>query len=348
MKQDALLPWRKKAMDRYLEKPFQVPEPAVRKEIELTSSADLTFIDGFPTSHHLADALKTYGLFLQNRWTKVPVNPYTALNHALADGAFLYVPSDTKTLRIHHIFTTDKLSSPRLQITVGKNAELTLIQTYEYRAPSFVNLSIDVACEPGAKCTLYDYQLKSSQFFSTFRATLKRDSTVSVFYGTDGGYFSATAELLEPNSSFTLQGLAMLHDRNAEIHAHVEHVAPNCTSRQHIKTALNGQSKSTFDGKIYVHAEAQKTEAYQLNNNLLLSKSSTAVTHPNLEIFADDVKASHGATVAQLSDEELFYLRTRGITEGKILLTHAFCRELIDLFPEKEPLLTAMKEVLRA
>ena len=164
----------------------------------------------------------------------------------------------------------------------------------------------------------------------------------------------ATAELLEENVSFVLSGLAMVTDeRKANIHALVDHVAPHGTSRQQIKMILNGQSKADFEGKIYVRRAAQKTAAYQLNNNLILSETATVTTQPNLEIFADDVKASHGATVAQLSEEALFYLRARGIPlkEARSLLTHAFCRELIDTLPIeslKKPLLDAMIRTLYA
>jgi Fe-S cluster assembly protein SufD len=188
----------------------------------------------------------------------------------------------------------------------------------------------------------------------TFRSVLKRDARLELFHATSGAKnvrFSASAELLEENSSFLFRSLGMLHgNRQAHVHALADHAAPHCTSRQHVKMVLNGPSKSSFEGKIYVRPPAQKTEAYQLNNNLLLSESALASAKPNLEIFADDVKASHGATFSQLSPEELFYLRSRGLplAEAKSLLLQAFCREIIDrleIDSLKAPLLEAMAKV---
>ena len=142
---------------------------------------------------------------------------------------------------------------------------------------------------------------------------------------------SLRIELLEENSEALLQGLWRLKEKK-ECHTHtlVQHLAPHTRSRQHYKGVLQEEAKSSFTGKIYVHPEAQKTEAYQLNNNLLLSPQSKAYSKPNLEIFADDVKASHGATIAQLNAEDLFYLQSRGLTkkEAQEFLIEGFCKEL--------------------
>jgi Fe-S cluster assembly protein SufD len=159
-------------------------------------------------------------------------------------------------------------------------------------------------------------------------------------------------QLAEENSSVSLQGLSMLTDqRQAHMHALIDHAAPHCESRQHFKSALAGQSQSSFEGKIFVRPIAQKTMAYQLNNNLILSDQARSNSKPNLEIFADDVKASHGSTVTQLSQEELFYLRSRGLPkeEAKSLLTHGFCKELIDALEIdslRQPLYDGMKNIL--
>src|SRR5262249_47004993 len=121
----------------------------------------------------------------------------------------------------------------------------------------------------------------------------------------------------------------------AHTHAIVEHQAPHTTSMQRFKGVLNGHSQSSFEGKILVHPEAQKTQAYQLNNNLLLSRGAIAQSKPNLEVFADDVKASHGATFSQLERDKLFYLNTRGIdfNLARRLLIWGFCREMIEGIP---------------
>ena len=124
-------------------------------------------------------------------------------------------------------------------------------------------------------------------------------------------------------------------DEKQEAHTHVlvDHQAPSCQSNQFFKGVLTDLARSSFEGKIYVRREAQKTMAYQLNRNLLLSERANADSKPNLEIFADDVKASHGATIGQLDEEQLFYLRTRGYSqeEARNILVYAYVKEVLDL-----------------
>ncbi|HEY4255154.1 MAG TPA: Fe-S cluster assembly protein SufD [Chlamydiales bacterium] len=356
---------RKKALERFLSlgKDSSWPEPALPGAAGVAAEG-LVFVDGYfrpelstvPTGIiciPLEQALSSYGLFLKTRWAKqLPeMDFYSAANLAHhGAGVFLYVPPGVRLdapLRIIQTLTSAHLSSPRIQLTLGKNASLSLVQTSA--GQGFSNGVIDAALEAGSSFEFLDVGLDApNRFFSLF-ATLKRDATLKALHATNGGSrFSVRAQLLEENSSTLLRGLAMLNGtETAEFHALVEHLAPHCTSRQHVKMALQGQSRSHFEGKIYVHPEAQKTAAYQLNNNLLLSDKAVAQTQPNLEIFADDVKASHGATVAELQDEELFYLRSRGLgpEEAKLLLTEGFCREILDDVQEekiRESLLAVM------
>jgi hypothetical protein len=137
------------------------------------------------------------------------------------------------------------------------------------------------------------------------------------------------AELVEENANVELFGLIQ---SEASVQSEVRHLAPHTKSRQHFKSVLRGKMKSSFEGKIYVAPIAQKTEAYQLSNALLLSDDATHRAMPNLEIFADDVKASHGATTGQIDEESLFYLRSRGLSEieAKELLVEGFCKEILD------------------
>ncbi|MBP9841882.1 MAG: SufD family Fe-S cluster assembly protein, partial [Simkaniaceae bacterium] len=115
----------------------------------------------------------------------------------------------------------------------------------------------------------------------------------------------------------------------------VEHAAPHCYSNQHFKSLVRSYGKASFYGTIYVHPEAQKTDAYQLSNALLLDEKAVAFSEPNLRIFADDVKATHGATVGQLDQEQLFYLRARGLPlkEAKELLVQGFASEILGEIP---------------
>ena len=128
----------------------------------------------------------------------------------------------------------------------------------------------------------------------------------------------------------------MLSDkREAHTHIFMEHQAPFCRSYQLFKSVLNDFSRSSFEGKIMVSQAAQKTEAFQLNHNLFLNDHAHADSKPNLEIFADDVKASHGATVGQLDADQLFYMKTRGFSdeEAKNLLVYGFCEQVIEMIP---------------
>jgi Fe-S cluster assembly protein SufD len=139
--------------------------------------------------------------------------------------------------------------------------------------------------------------------------------------------------LLAEGGDVAIEGLSWLKGNDhSHVHVVVDHKAPHCTSNQHIKMVLSDASRSSFTGKIVVQQIAQKTVSYQLNNNLLLSDSAQACSKPGLQILADDVKASHGATFCQLDEEQLFYLRSRGLTEeaARSLLLFGFCNEIIE------------------
>lgn len=121
-------------------------------------------------------------------------------------------------------------------------------------------------------------------------------------------------------------------DQHTDTHSRIDHKVPNCTSHQTYKGILDGKSRAVFNGKVFVHEQARGTDAYQSNKNLLLSNDARVDTKPQLEIFNDDVKCAHGATVGQLEDEELFYLLSRGLNEdlARNLLTYGFAEEVIE------------------
>ncbi len=392
-----MMSWREKARKRFLE----IGAPAAKQEafqylpfslLKLSAPATLpssqsiasyrlpefahciVFIDGYFFSElssfpneivclPLENAFQSYGLFLQNRWTKSvkeESDPFAALNAAdHGKGAFIYVPPKAQArLQVLNIFTSDALASPRLEISLGKQAEVTLVQTVvSSHDHSCSNGAIDLTLGEGSSARLLELQLlpSTARAFSSLKATLKRDAKLETLTITDGASVVRSrfsVELAEENCSLSLRGLAMLTEaRQAHFHALVDHAAPNCTSRQHFKTVLASESNASFEGKIFVRPIAQKTMAYQLNNNLLLSDQARSNSKPNLEIFADDVKASHGSTVTQLSEEELFYFRSRGMNEreARFLLAHGFCKELIDavdIASLQAPLDDLMKRVL--
>jgi Fe-S cluster assembly protein SufD len=299
----------------------------------------------------LAEAMGTYGNFLKNRFLRTlqeEMNPFTSLNAALHNsGVFVYVPPKLKALKplqCHHIVTNSIAARPRVHLFVGAHSQLDFITTVqkEGQEASWVNGLVDIALEEGAhlKYSQTCYGLSQTDwFFESTRATLKKNShlhVVSVTTGAEVVRHDYHATLNGEGAEATLQGIWMLKDlRQAHTHVVMDHVAPNCRSMQLFKGVLDGSSKSSFEGKIYVRPLAQKTEAYQLNKHLLLGERVIANSKPNLEIFADDVKASHGSTTTQVDERELFYLKTRGISQevATQLLIRGFCQEMLDTIP---------------
>lgn len=298
----------------------------------------------------LQEALVTYGHFLKERLSKnlnEEKDPFALLAFSFLQGIFLYVPPKCKLkapLHCHHLVTGEKpFAASTLSLFVGRDAEVELMTTFqrEQEGSFWQNVLVDVAIEEGARLTYSSMQEEaaSGSRFNLMRATMKRGSylkTVAVTKGSALDRDDYRISLLGEGAEAHLQGLALLEGvRTAHTHVRVEHHAPHTTSRQLFKNAMKDSSQASFNGKIWVKRDAQKTEAYQLNNNLLLGEHAQANSKPNLEIFADDVKASHGATVAQLDEALLFYLKTRGISqeEAKALLMDAFCKEILDQLP---------------
>ncbi|MFS8563965.1 MAG: Fe-S cluster assembly protein SufD [Rhabdochlamydiaceae bacterium] len=332
-----------------------------KEEIEMliypeAKDSCLVFVNGFfdPTLSQLSalpkqvvvmplgEAMRSYGTFLQNRWSKTlreDTDPFAILNLALhPQGAFIYVPPKVVcTTPIQCLFlTTDggQLSLPRLQLFVASHAEIKLITSAT--GPGFSNSVIDVALEDSARFSCLEVSSSiEGRSFSAVKATLKRDSYLSaltLYPRRELTRHSFQIALIGENAEALVQGGWMLKGKE-ETHVHVlmRHEAPSCRSMQKFKGVLDDVSRSSFEGKIFVTPDAQKTEAYQLNNNLILGEHAVANSKPNLEIFADDVKASHGATVSELDCEQLFYLTSRGIPRdvAKNLLVQGFIGELI-------------------
>jgi len=147
------------------------------------------------------------------------------------------------------------------------------------------------------------------------------------------------AVLAEPGCHASLDGLYLVEDhQHTDTHLDVRHAAPRCTSHELYKGILDGSSRGVFNGRIIVDQDAQKTDAIQSNRNLLLSSGALVNSNPQLEIFADDVRCTHGSTVGRLDDEAVFYLRSRGIDRAtaESMLTYAFAAEIVDLVPVDE------------
>lgn len=294
----------------------------------------------------LLEAIRSYGTFLQNRWSRdfrEETDAFAILNLALhPQGVFVYIPPKVvvkQPIQCLYLGEQSSLASlPRVQIFAASQSEVSWISSA--KALGWINEVVDITLEDGAQFQYAGVANREGGWLtSALRATLKRSSCFKSWSVVSGGNFSRHSSrvvLGGENSEAFLQGVWMLEE-NHQAHTHivVDHQAPSCHSLQKFKGVLGGISQSSFEGKILVRQVAQKTEAYQLNNNLILGDYAIAYTKPNLEIFADDVKASHGATVTQIDDELLFYLKSRGLSSssGKQLLMQGFCRDVIDQIP---------------
>lgn len=300
----------------------------------------------------IQEATHTYGAFLNNHWAKTlkdETDSFAALNGALhCKGVFIYLPPKSiveAPIQILHVVDNDnqlQMLMPRLQVFIGTHSDVRLISTQKNLAETgyFVNQVAELVLDEGAHVhytqVLCD-EHPQAWHLDALRATLKKDSTLKTVSVTEGSATVRTdyrISLAGENAEALLNGVCMLADkREAHSHVFMDHQAPHCRSYQLFKAVLNDFSRSSFEGKIMVRQAAQKTEAFQLNNNLLLNDHAHADSKPNLEIFADDVKASHGATVGQLDPEQLFYMKTRGFAdeEAKNLLIYGFCEQVIEM-----------------
>lgn len=296
------------------------------------------------------EAFRTYGTYLNNHLNKMiseEKDSFALLNMALCEeSAFLYIPPHAKVeepIQILHIVSGKRAQHyPRVQFFVGSFARVVFFNKTLYlgeKESCFLGQVHDFSLEEGSKVSYYNHGHAPSWHFEFLRVSLKKNSSFTSVSASKGGFVARQdykMSLLGENSQCLLYGLWDLK-KNKEAHTHVfmEHKAFNCKSLQLFKGVLDDTSKSSFEGKIYVHPEAQKTDAFQLNNHLFLSPHVIANSKPNLEIFADDVKASHGATFGKLNEDSLFYLKTRGLSEERAteLLIQGFTKEILDFFP---------------
>jgi Fe-S cluster assembly protein SufD len=288
---------------------------------------------------------------------------FTALNTAfIRDGAFIEIQADAVVEQpIHLIFVSEgygeSVSHPRNLIVAARNSRAAVIESYVSIRDSvyLTNAVTEVAMGEGARLDHYKIQRESAKAFhvGTTQVRQSRDSQYHSFSFAVGGELARTniyTSLDGEAATCTLNGL-YLADGNQHIdnQTSIEHIAPNCPSHEVYKGVLGGRSHGVFNGKVYVHPEAQKTDGKQSNNNLLLSPTARIDTKPQLEIFADDVKCTHGATVGRLDDTALFYLSSRGIgpERARTLLTYAFAADVLERI-ELEPLKKDLEEMVLA
>ena len=269
------------------------------------------------------------------------------LNSALwTDGALIYVPENVQLetpIEIIHISSGEKeiLASPRHLIIAEKNSSVSIIEnniSLDLNTKVIVNSHSDIFVGENSKVQFYRLQndCKNVALISSTNVIQENNShfdTNTITLGSEWTRNNLSIALNGENCQSHLNGLFITNGTDLiDNHTAVHHNKPNCQSNQLYKGILDGKSTGTFNGKIFVERDAQKTNAYQSSKNILLSDDATINTKPQLEIYADDVKCSHGSTTGQLNEEALFYLRSRGLSvdSARNLLLYAFANDVLD------------------
>ncbi len=288
---------------------------------------------------------------------------FASLNTAFIDDGALVSIGDGVSLDepIHLLFISGGdgepvVSHPRVLIVLGRSAEATVIETH-LGGPGpvyFANCVTEVFLGANAGLAHYKVQREADTAYHVGRVDVRqeRDSRLASFSVSLGGALVRTdigTVLGGEGGQCSLDGLYMVGGRqHADHHTSIDHQAGNCSSRELYKGVLDGRSTAVFNGKVYVRPQAQKSDAQQMNKNLLLSDNAVVDTKPQLEIFADDVKCSHGATIGRLDEDALFYLRSRGIdaATARDVLIFAFANELVGRM-RSAPVSLQVEEILR-
>ncbi len=281
------------------------------------------------------------------RYRQDEQNAFAALNTAFfTDGAFIFLPRGTVVrdpIHVLHLSTGgpgDVTAQIRHLVVAEAGSEATILEHYASLTEQahVTNVVTEMVLEPGAKVEHCKFQEENSNSFhmASLHAELGRSSNFIAHSFVSGARLSRNnirTVLAGEGIECVLNGLYITKDEQlADHHMIVEHAQPHCNSHEYFNGILDGKSRGVFHGRILVRQIAQKTDAKQTNKNLLLSDDAGVNTKPQLEIYADDVKCTHGATIGQLNEESIFYLRARGIGKERArrMLMHAFAGEIID------------------
>ncbi len=280
-----------------------------------------------------------------DRYASESTDGLAALNRAFAaDGFFLYVPDNTvmeKPVQVINLIRSeqDVMVQPRSLVILGKNAQGGLLicdhALTENRVLSNAVKEFYVGENSSLEITRLQNEHNSMADISHYFVHQERDSRVTTnMVSLHGGMIRNNLDVRLNGEGASNQALGLFlsdRDQHMDYSLFIDHAAPQCTSTQTYKGVLDDEAEGAFEGKILVRPGAQKTEAYQVNKNILLKDTARMNTKPQLEIYADDVKCTHGATVGQLDEEALFYLRSRGNPEyeARMLMMYAFAHEVI-------------------
>ncbi|MDO8595551.1 MAG: Fe-S cluster assembly protein SufD [Sulfuricaulis sp.] len=297
----------------------------------------------------LAEALRDKAHRLEpylGHYVPEKIHGFAALNTALfTDGAYIHLGRGTRLAKPIHLLYVSAgaadplLSQPRNLVVAEADSQAVLIENYVAvgEAAYFTNALTEVVVGPHAVIEHYRLQEEGTKAYHIggLHARLDRDGRFTA-HGIDLGGRLVRNDLRSvldaAGAECHLNGLYVIGGRqHVDNYTHIDHVKPHGTSREFYKGVLDGRSRAVFHGRVVVHPDAQHTDAQQVNNNLLLSRDAEADTKPQLEIYADDVKCAHGATVGQLDPDALFYLRSRAVDEAaaRDLLTYAFARDVL-------------------
>lgn len=324
----------------------------------------LVFIDGHYSSNlstiidsaalvigNLSAFLATHSSVLEShlgQYVQFDNNVFAALNTAfLRDGALIIVPKNITLVEpIHLLFiaTQNEVTSyPRCLLIGEAGSDVTLIEDYVtlQQATYITNSVTEINLAANAHAKHIRIQRESTQAFhlancAVSLAHASNYQSTSISLGSQISRYNLNVRLTDEAAECLIDGLTLISDRQlADTHTCIDHAKPNGTSRQQHKCIVDDAAHAVFNGKIIVRPHAQQTNSSQSSRNLLLSKTAQVDTKPQLEIFADDVKCAHGATVGQLDQEEIFYLESRGLSEkaARNLLTYAFGAEIISRIP---------------
>ena len=322
----------------------------------------IVFVDGVyssflsETTHEGMDVCLLSAALSQAKYRKViekyfdtvadSEDSFTALNTAFGrEGAFVHIPKKKrveKPIQIIHFSTgvnQNLMLQPRNLIVVEAQSEVQIIERHQSLTdtPVLTNVVTEIFTHKGAQVDYYKIQNdheEASLVDSTYIHQEKHSHAKVHTFSFGGQFIRNNLHFYHKDQAIqsTMKGITLVEGKQlVDHHTLVHHAHPNSESHQEYKGIYNGQSTGVFNGKIVVEQEAQKTNAFQQNNNILMSDKATINTKPQLEIFADDVRCSHGCTIGQLDETALFYLQTRGIPkkEARALLTYAFANNVL-------------------
>ena len=276
---------------------------------------------------------------------------FAALNDSwLEEGVYLRVQKDTVVstpIYLHHISATESESfvvNQRLLVHVESGADATVVEHFSSTDEvqnSFSNSVTELQLDANARLTHYHLHLEEENalHIGGVHVNLERDACLNSFMASLGATLQRSDVVVRhqgPGAHCGLNGIYLpSHNHLVDFHTCVEHIAPHCTTSEVFRGIISDHGKAVFNGRIHIHQNAQKTQADLSNKNLLTSHNAEVDTKPELEIYADDVKCSHGATVAQLEEKALYYLQSRGMdrAQAEMLLSFGFINELLEQLP---------------